>query len=165
VRARLVERHGAERAYRMAETVRNLFIYPNLFLIDASGITLRQFWPTAPDQMEVRAWALGPVDEDPRLLAVRLEGYQLFLGPGGFGTADDVEVLEACQEGFAVKEVEWSDVSRGMQRDGPRLFTDELHLRAFWREWHAHVQGLAHGEHVEGRKPPAGTAAAAGRAG
>jgi p-cumate 2,3-dioxygenase subunit alpha len=159
LRARLVARHGDERAYRMAETVRNLFIYPNLFLIDGPAVTLRVYWPTAPDGMQVHAWALGPAEEEPALLANRLVAYQLFLGPGGFGTPDDVEVLEACQEGFAARAVEWSDVSRGMQREGARLFTDELHLRAFWREWHAHVQGRPHGVHYEGRKQPTASAA------
>ena len=154
-RARLVERHGEERARRMAETVRILFIYPNLFLIDAPAVTLRVFWPLAPDQMEVRAWALAPAEEDAELLACRLGAYQLFLGPGGFGTPDDVEVLEACQEGFAAKEAEWSDISRGMHREGPRRFNDEMHIRAFWREWHAHLQGRPHGDHSEGRKLPA----------
>jgi p-cumate 2,3-dioxygenase alpha subunit len=162
LRARLVERHGAQRALRMTDSVRNLFIYPNVFLIDGPTVTLRVYWPTAPDYMEVTAWALGPADEAPELLANRLTAYQLFLGPGGFGTPDDVEVLEACQEGFAASEQDWSDVSRGMCREGGRLFTDELHLRAFWREWHAHVQGLAHGDHSEGPGRDVAAASVAG---
>lgn len=158
IRWRLEERHGKERAERMCENVRNLFIYPNLFLIDGPSLTLRVFWPVGPDFMEVNAWCLGPAEESPELLRCRLTAYQLFLGPGGFGTPDDVEVLEACQEGFSAKEVEYSDVSRGMAREGWRLFTDEMHVRAFWREWHAHLGGLPHGDHGEGPQRPLKTA-------
>lgn len=160
VRARLIQRFGEERGLHMAEHVRNLFIYPNVFLIDGPSLTLRVFWPEAPDYMRVNAWCLGPVEESPKLLSCRLTAYQLFLGPGGFGTPDDVEVLEACQEGFAAKEAEFSDVSRGMAREGGRLFTDEMHVRAFWREWHAQLTGSEHGDHTE-EKPNAGRAESA----
>jgi hypothetical protein len=44
-------------------------------------------------------------------------------------------MLEACQIGFANREVEWSDISRGMKRERP-LQNDELQMRAFWRRWH-----------------------------
>ena len=64
----------------------------------------------------------------------------MFLGPGGFGTPDDIEALESCQIGFGAPEVEWSDISRGMQRL-PRS-DDELAARGFWRQWHALIQGL-----------------------
>jgi hypothetical protein len=49
-----------------------------------------------------------------------------------------------------------------MCREGGRLFTDELHLRAFWREWHAHVQGLPHGDHSEGPGREVAAASVAG---
>ena len=48
---------------------------------------------------------------------------------------DDVEMLESCQRGYAtVREVEWSDISRGMKREEP-LATDELQMQVFWRRW------------------------------
>ena len=34
----------------MAHTCRNLFIYPNLLLLDVAGLTSAQ-WPTRPDHM------------------------------------------------------------------------------------------------------------------
>jgi p-cumate 2,3-dioxygenase subunit alpha len=71
--------------------------------------------------------------------AYRLENSLLFLGPGGFGTPDDVEALESCQLGFRAAEVEWSDVSRGLHR--APLAEDELQMRGFWRQWHALMQG------------------------
>ena len=84
--------------------------------------------------MEVNAWALAPIDESAEDSALRLDNFLTFLGPGGFATPDDVEMLETCQRGFANREVAWSDISRGMKRERPAL-TDELQMRAFWRRW------------------------------
>jgi p-cumate 2,3-dioxygenase subunit alpha len=159
IRARLVARHGEARARRIAETQRLLHIHPNLFVHDIAAITMRVIWPVRPDHTEVSAWALAPKEEGPNLVERRLENFHLFLGPGGFATPDDVEALEACQEGFACKEVEWNDVSRGMEREP--TFLDELPMRAFWREWQARLLGRAHYPHTEALR----AAALAGRGG
>jgi p-cumate 2,3-dioxygenase subunit alpha len=148
IRARLIERWGEERAMRMAENQRLLQIFPNLYVHDIAAITIRQFWPVSPDYLVVNAWALAPSEEPAHLLKRRLESFNTFLGPGGLATPDDVEALESCQDGFAATEVEWSDISRGMKNDRPR-FVDEVQMRAFWREWHARMQGQSHANHTE----------------
>jgi p-cumate 2,3-dioxygenase subunit alpha len=135
IRQRLEERFGAERAYRITQTNRNLLIFPNLIINDIMAITVRTFFPHTPDYMDITAWALAPIDERPEHRALRLDNFLTFLGPGGFATPDDVEMLESCQMGFANREVEWSDMSRGMKRERP-LQNDELQMRAFWRRWH-----------------------------
>ena len=129
-------RFGKEWAYQITQTSRNLFIFPNLIINDIMAITIRTFFPVSPDYMEVSAWALAPSDESPEDRALRLDNFLTFLGPGGYATPDDVEALESCQLGFANREVEWSDISRGMKRAEPEV-TDELQMRAFWRRWHA----------------------------
>jgi p-cumate 2,3-dioxygenase subunit alpha len=131
----LEDRCGAERAGRIAHTCRNLLIFPNLVINDIMAITIRTFFPISPDYMEVDAWALSPMNERPEDLALRLDNFLTFLGPGGFATPDDVEALESCQRGFANPEVEWSDISRGMKRNEPEV-SDELQMRTFWRRWH-----------------------------
>src|SRR5262249_15442435 len=90
-------------------------------------------------ERESSRWASFPRRERADLTAYRLESAALFLGPGGFGTPDDIEALESCQIGFGAPEVEWSDLSRGMRRV-PRS-DDELAARGFWRQWHALIQG------------------------
>src|ERR671931_565337 len=132
----IIERFGAEWAYQMTQTSRNLLIFPNLIINDIMAITVRTFFPAAPDYIEINAWALAPKDESPDNRALRLDNFLTFLGPGGFATPDDVEALESCQQGFANREVEWSDISRGMKRAQP-FVDDELQMRAFWRQWHA----------------------------
>ena len=142
VRRRLVEKYGEERAYRMADTSRNLLIYPNLIINDVVAITIRYFEPLAPDDMDVTAWHIVPREESDTVLASRLDSYLTFLGPGGFATPDDVEALESCQAGFRASELEWSDISRGMLTPTPGT-SDELQMRGFWRQWHANMQGMS----------------------
>ena len=148
VRQRLVEQYGEERTHRMADTSRNLIIYPNLVINDIMAITIRYFEPVAPDHMEVTAWHLVPREESESMLATRLDSFLTFLGPGGFATPDDVEALESCQAGFRATETEWSDISRGML--SPAKSTDELQMRGFWRQWHANMQGLSHTDVQDG---------------
>lgn len=135
IRQRLEARFGPERAHKITAYNRNLLIFPNLILID-NWKTVRTFYPIAPDYVEITAWAFLPKEDSPQLRQLRLDNFISFLGPGGFGTPDDVEALENCQRAFAtVLEVEWSDISRGMKREQP-LATDELQMRTFWRRWH-----------------------------
>lgn len=131
----MIERFGAEWAYQITQTSRNLLIFPNLIINDIMAITIRTFFPLAPDYIEINAWALAPQDESPQDRAARLDNFLTFLGPGGFATPDDVAALESCQQGFKNREVMWSDMSRGMKRAQP-LVDDELQMRAFWRQWH-----------------------------
>ncbi len=150
VRRRLVEKYGEERAYQMADTSRNLLIYPNLVINDFVAITIRYFEPLAPDRMEVTAWHLAPKVESEAMLTTRLDSFLTFLGPSGFATPDDVEALESCQAGYRATELEWSDLSRGMLNPEPGT-SDELQMRGFWRQWHAHMQGLSHANVQDGQ--------------
>ena len=144
-KAELVGRLGEERAERVANTNRNLFVFPNLMINDGSSVTVRAFWPEAVDRMKVTAWALGPVGESAVMRKVRLDSFLTFYGPGGLATPDDVEALEQVQQGLTstVKEVPWSVMTRGIAKDGEQLNSDELHLRTFWRRWNALMTGEA----------------------
>src|SRR5579872_3350261 len=134
------ERYGRERAERICDRNRNIGIFPNLVVNDIMSLTIRTFYPVAPDYMEVNAWAMGPIEESAEDSAVRLDNFLTFLGPGGFATPDDVEMLETCQRGFQSREVAWSDISRGMKSE--RLgVTDEAQMRAFWRRWNQLMTG------------------------
>jgi p-cumate 2,3-dioxygenase alpha subunit len=137
----LTERLGQERAERIAKLSRNMIIFPNLVINDVMAITVRTFWPTAPDYMEVNAWALAPAKESEWLRKYRLFNFTEFLGPGGFATPDDVEAIEKCQIGYAAaKEAQYNDISRGMLREGGAAYDDELQMRAFWSEWDRRLQ-------------------------
>lgn len=156
IRRKLAEGFGEERAHRMAELCRNLFIYPNLIINDIMAVVVRTFMPTSPTSMTVDAWELAARDELPSVRARRLDSFLTFLGPGGFATPDDIEALESCQRGFASGGVEWSDISRGMHRV-PHT-NDEEQMRAFWRRWSEQV---AHSGMTAGPSAPAGGQVAA----
>jgi hypothetical protein len=139
VYAELVRKHGPERADLIGRVDRNVVIFPNLIILDVMGVVIRKITPTAAGHTKVTQWSLAPAAEDADMRARRLENFITFQGPGGFATPDDLEALETCQVGFrAGAGVPWSDLSRGMRREhgGQSCRADdELHLRAFWRQW------------------------------
>ena len=120
----------------------NLLIFPNLLIIDLlGGMIVRVLNPVRPDYMEISMWEAAPVGEDEELRRYRLDNSLTFWGPGGLATPDDVEALECCGIGFrGYKELEWSDISRGMTKDVP-LSTDEYQMRVFWRHWNQLMTG------------------------
>ena len=129
------QRLGKERGYRLTQLNRNLIIFPNLMVNDIMGVIIRSCYPTRPDFMEVDAWCLAPRGERRDDRKTRLENFISFLGPAGFANPDDAEALESVQRALGTSgEVEWSDMSRGMAKSEPAA-TDELQLRAFWRQW------------------------------
>jgi p-cumate 2,3-dioxygenase alpha subunit len=104
------------------------------------AITIRTFFPMAPDYVEVNAWALAPREESEWLRQYRLFNFTEFLGPGGFATPDDVEAIEKCQQGYAVGEAApYNDISKGMAHGREAAFDDEMQMRAFWTEWDRRV--------------------------
>jgi p-cumate 2,3-dioxygenase subunit alpha len=150
-----IDRFGEARGRQMSEVSRHMLIFPNLAFQDShTGFRLRLIWPVAPDLVDVVQWDLAPREERRELHESRMENSLAFLGPGGLATPDDVEALEACQVGFGAREVEWSDISRGMKREP--LMTDELQMRGFWRHWHALMQGKAAADGTDDR-PRSGT--------
>lgn len=136
IKQELVDRLGPERAERVGYYSRNSGMFPNLVINDIMAITVRTFYPVAPDLMEVSSWTLGVKGESEAQRKLRLDNYLEFLGPGGFATPDDVEALEIAQRGYAAsREGGWNDISRGMLRKGFMRATDEEQMRCFWREW------------------------------
>src|SRR5262245_7322890 len=77
-------RVGEERGFRICHMGRNVMIFPNLVLVDGTGVTIRTFQPKAPDEMEISAWSLGPRGETAEQLHRRVDSYVTFLGPAGF---------------------------------------------------------------------------------
>lgn len=143
-RDRLASIHGDAWADRMFSG-RNVVVFPNLAVIDLiMGVTIRTYYPVAPDYTEITAWSLQPVDDEPELRRMRQENFLTFWGPAGLATPDDVEALERCQQGFAAHDVApWNDISRGMARSHPGAF-DELQMRVYWREWDRLITGTEH---------------------
>jgi p-cumate 2,3-dioxygenase alpha subunit len=161
VRKRIFERFGPERGGQMCDTFRLFLIYPNFVFHDVMAITLRYFEPVGPDAVRLTVYALAPKDESKEQLERRLNNFVSFLGPGGFAHPDDLEAIESCQDGFRSSEVEWSDFSKGMNRD-PEVM-DEMPMRAFWRQWQAQLLGYDRAARVDDLRVAGNGVAAAGK--
>ena len=145
-RIRLEQRHGKERAGLIADVQKNMVIFPNLVINDNVGFTIRVIEPTSFNTMRINAWALAPVNESARMRALRLDNFVSFLGPAGFGSADDVEMLELCQRGLEHAPVEWNEISKGMSATGDLRTAvaapdDEGQMRAYWTQWDLMMRG------------------------
>lgn len=145
--ARLVERFGQERADYIANTQKNLVIFPNLVINDILSVTVRVIEPEAADFIRVTAWAMGPTDESAELRAMRLDNFVSFLGPAGFGSPDDIEMLELCQDAANHTPVDWSEISKGFgpsedacKASGPP--DDEIQMQAYWTMWDRVMRGV-----------------------
>jgi len=147
----LEARLGKDKADRIAVTNRNMVIFPNSVINDQQTVLLRTVTPTAHNRMIIRAWSIGPMDEGAVLRRIRNEGALSFLGPGGFATPDDVEMLELCQKGFEMSDVEWNDMSKGFRADEATLrttdehFDNELQMRAYWLRWDQLMSAMERG--------------------
>jgi p-cumate 2,3-dioxygenase subunit alpha len=140
-------RYGTVRADRMLKCRQQLLLFPNTLFLQ-TWQAIRTCQPVAHNRMEVTAWALMPARDDPKAREMRLAMYNSFLGPGGFATPDDVEVMEVLQSNMSrTPELEYVDMSRGMAREQP-LCDDELQMRAFWKQWYQLV-----GARVDAERP------------
>lgn len=148
VRAELVDRLGVERASRIADHSRILYVFPNLLVFDIEALSIRVLEPTSPGTTDVTAWHLAPRNEPDEARALRLRTLVSFIGPGGLATPDDIEAYEAIQRGVRSTAddprhgVDWNDISRGMAGElagRPNRSIDEASIRGFWREWDRHL--------------------------
>lgn len=142
----LVARVGADRASRIADYHRLMVIFPNTVMNDQQSIQVRSVLPISHNEMITRAWLLGPIDEAPALRKIRLEGALSFLGPGGFATPDDIEMLELCQRGYETGGVEWNDLSKGFRPEEDTArdvdeWNNELQIRSYWVQYDKLMSG------------------------
>lgn len=147
-RQRLIDRYGEERATYLAEMQKNCVIFPNLVFNDNVGLTIRVVNPASHNEIHVRAWGLGHTGEPEELKAIRMANFSNFLGPAGFGSADDIEMLELCQRGIENSGTEWSEYSKGMDPDCEDLrlqrgaSDDECQMQAYWVQWDRVMRGI-----------------------
>ncbi|KXO06849.1 benzoate 1,2-dioxygenase large subunit [Marinobacter excellens] len=114
-RDELVERFGASRADWMIGKLRNLCLYPNMFLMDQMSTQIRHFRPISVDKTEVTIYCFGPKGEAAQERAHRIRQYEDFFNASGMATPDDLEEFRACQEGYNGMKLPWNDMSRGAE--------------------------------------------------
>ena len=137
IRQEIHNRVGPQRGRRITDLGRNMQIFPNLVINDIMALTIRTFDPIDTAYQHINAWALAPKNESEFMRNWRLYNFLDFLGPGGFATPDDVEMLELCQQGYeGMEEVDYNDISKGfgVAPENTQL-DDEWQMRVFWRQW------------------------------
>ncbi|WP_369855809.1 benzoate 1,2-dioxygenase large subunit [Candidatus Thalassolituus haligoni] len=112
-RDELVAQYGEARADWMIGNLRNLCLYPNVFLMDQFSSQIRHFRPISVDKTEVTIYCIAPKGESADARAHRIRQYEDFFNASGMATPDDLEEFRACQEGFKAGGLPWNDMCRG----------------------------------------------------
>ncbi|MBT6429089.1 MAG: Rieske 2Fe-2S domain-containing protein [Rhodospirillaceae bacterium] len=112
--ARLINEFGAEKVEWMLRRGRNLFLFPNMQLMDQSSTQIRVFRPLSPDRTEVRVYCIAPKGESREARVARLRKFEDFFMVTGMATPDDLAALEDCQIGSMGRQAQWNDMERGI---------------------------------------------------
>lgn len=127
----------------------NLNVFPSLAFV---GAHLRLVVPRAVDETWVYLYPLLPKDADDATRARILRDHELFYGPSGFGSADDIEVgFDRVTRGIecSASSADWALMARGLHREvvdeerGIRIgrSSDEVPQRAYLRRWLELMEG------------------------
>jgi benzoate/toluate 1,2-dioxygenase alpha subunit len=148
-RDELIEKFGVNRADWMIGKLRNLCLYPNVFLMDQMSSQIRHFRPISVDKTEVTIYCFGPKGESAEARAHRIRQYEDFFNASGMATPDDLEEFRACQEGFKAMKQPWNDLSRGAKHwiDGPDEAAKGLDLLPIMSGKHSEDEGLFIAQH------------------
>jgi phenylpropionate dioxygenase-like ring-hydroxylating dioxygenase large terminal subunit len=140
----LRERLGDERAVQALDMVMgsgmNLNIFPNLLII---GNQIQVIEPISEGETQLTWYAtsLHAADLPAEVNSLRMRLQEDF---PAFGEPDDLANFEECQVGLSIAEMEWVVTSRHLHTGREHLdaqgnltgpVSDELPIRAFWREW------------------------------
>ncbi|MDY6809787.1 Rieske 2Fe-2S domain-containing protein [Gordonia sp. HNM0687] len=140
IRARLDDAQAKAALDVVVGSGMNLNIFPNLLII---GNQIQVIEPIAVDETDL-VWystSLHAPDLPTEVNALRVRLQEDF---PAFGEPDDLANFEECQAGLGVEEMEWVVTHRHLHTGRESLdarghltgpVTDELPIRAFWREW------------------------------
>jgi len=109
----LAQAHGRAKAEWMVENLRNLCLYPNLYLMDQFSSQLRVLRPISVNRTEVTIYCIAPKNEPAEQRTHRIRQYEDFFNASGMATPDDLEEFRACQNGYQGRAMRWNDMSRG----------------------------------------------------
>jgi phenylpropionate dioxygenase-like ring-hydroxylating dioxygenase large terminal subunit len=153
--ARMREVHGDEAERILVEGAPHVMIFPNLFIAE---VTMFVIQPRAVDLTIQDATAVqlkGAPDMNRRLLSQSIGS----VGPAGLLLADDTEMYERNQRGLQLRQPEWMEIRRGLQREqrdehGHPIgaATDETGMRAFWSQYQRLIQGERESAIPRGRR-------------
>ena len=148
-RDELTDKHGEVRTSWMIDYIRNLLIYPNVFLMDQMSTQIRVFRPIAVDKTEVTTYCMAPIGESAEARRKRIRQYEDFFNASGMATPDDLAAFSMSQVGFNGSSARWSDMSRGATNivNGPEPLAKELGLNPVTSGTQLEDEGLMIAQH------------------
>ncbi len=148
-RDELAGKHGEVRTSWMIDYIRNLLIYPNVFLMDQMSTQIRVFRPISVDKTEVTTYCMAPIGESAEARRKRIRQYEDFFNASGMATPDDLAAFSRSQVGFNGAKARWSDMSRGATNvvDGPEPQAKELGLNPVTSGTQLEDEGLMIAQH------------------
>ncbi len=150
--------HDAGKVDWMLRRGRNLYLFPNVHLMDQSSTQIRVTIPLAPNRTEMRVYCIAPRGESREARAARLRKFEDFFMVSGMATPDDLAALEDVQRGSAGRLAPWNGMDRGAAfalagadaagaglgvrpvSSNPKWDSETLY-HGFWRHWAARVGG------------------------
>lgn len=137
---------------------RNLYLFPNVMLMDNPSTQIRVVRPVSADRVDVAVHCIAPRGESDRARAGRLRKFEDFYLTSGMATSDDVAALESTHEG--ARTAEWNEFHRGLDEltegaddDARGLgfepvasaanWDHEIIYHGFYRQWLAMLNGGA----------------------
>ena len=115
MKAEWSEKFGAQRAQWMISRLRNLLLYPNVFIMDQMSTQIRVFRPLAANKTEVTVYSIAPKNESQEMRTHRIRQYEDFFNATGMATPDDLAEFNYCQKGYAGRKSRWNDLTRGVK--------------------------------------------------
>src|SRR5208282_1984782 len=97
-REELAAKFGQARADWMVRRLRNLCLYPNVYLMDQMSSQIRQYRPIAVDKTEVTIYCIAPKGESAEARARRIRQYEDFFNASGMATPDDLEEFRGLSD-------------------------------------------------------------------
>ena len=92
---------------------RNLFMFPNLFLMDQSSTQIRVLIPISPSRTEIKVYCLARRGESRAALVARMSKFRDFFLGAGLATTDYSAALEDTQTGAHASAEPWNVFQRG----------------------------------------------------
>lgn len=111
---RIEREFSPEKAQWMLLRTRNLFMFPNAFLMDNPSTQIRTMRPLSANQCEVTVRCIAPVGEPLHARSARLRKFEDFYLTTGMATSDDLAALESVQQGGLARNAPWNHFARGM---------------------------------------------------
>jgi len=110
---RIENSYSKAQAHWMLHRTRNLYLFPNVFIMDNPSTQIRTMRPISPDICDVTVRCIAPVGEAKEARSARIRKFEDFYLTSGMATSDDLAALEAVHTGSQAKNAKWNHFARG----------------------------------------------------